>query len=347
MTKKILFVLKRRDNFDPIKHADISLQCGLYNSISYVHNMLITQGYNSQISICIDNNCINGFIYKFQPDFVIIEALWVIPDKVKLLQSMYPKITWIVRLHSGIPFFSIESSQSMKWVAEYVKIDNVFLGVNDKRLQMELDIYTSCLLSEENRIIYLPNFYPQYIKIKEFLLDDKDTINISCFGAIRPFKNILTQAIASIEFCKRINKKLKFHINSERNELNGQTVFTNLENMFSNLNENFILICHPWTNKKDFLNICSTDIDIGLQVSFTETFNIVSADLVTNGVPIIGSSEIPWLIDEYQSNPVDVIDIVNKMIYTYNNLEKNVKENQISLLNYTNESIKIWNNYLE
>ena len=40
---RVLFVLKRRENYDPIKHNEISLQCGLYNSIYYVHNMLISQ----------------------------------------------------------------------------------------------------------------------------------------------------------------------------------------------------------------------------------------------------------------------------------------------------------------
>jgi hypothetical protein len=137
---RILFVLKRREDFDPSKHIEISQQCGLYNSISYVHNMLLDQGYQSQLSICIDNNCINGFIYKFKPTHVIVEALWVVPSKIKLLQSMYPHIKWIIRLHSAIPFLSIESSQSMKWVADYVRIKNVFIGVNDMRLYQELDI---------------------------------------------------------------------------------------------------------------------------------------------------------------------------------------------------------------
>ena len=126
---KVLFVLKRRDGFDPIKHSEISMQCGLYNSISYVHEMLISNGIESQLSICIDNNCINGFVYRFKPTHVIIEALWVVPEKIKLLQSMYPSIIWIIRLHSGMPFFAIESSQSMKWCAEYLKIPNVFLSV--------------------------------------------------------------------------------------------------------------------------------------------------------------------------------------------------------------------------
>uniref|UniRef100_A0A6C0E220 Glycosyl transferase family 1 domain-containing protein n=1 Tax=viral metagenome TaxID=1070528 RepID=A0A6C0E220_9ZZZZ len=343
---RVLFVLKRRENYDPIKHIDISLQCGLYNSIYYVHNMLLSQNIESQISICIDNNCINGLIVKFKPTHVIVEALWVVPEKIKLLQSMYPNIKWIIRLHSAIPFFSIESSQSMKWTAEYVKIPNVFIGVNDMRLFQELDIYLSTIV-KECKLIYLPNYYPtDNFKNYNKNLIEKECIDISCFGAIRPFKNILTQALASIEFCKRNNKNLIFHINSDRNELNGSTVFLNLINLFSNLDENeYKLVCHPWSKREDFLEICKT-IDIGMQVSFTETFNIVSADLVSNGVPVLGSSEIPWLDLSYIANPVDVEHIVNQISYVYNNSEKNVRDNQDSLLKYTNETIKIWNEYL-
>jgi hypothetical protein len=304
--------------------------------------MLLSQNIESQISICIDNNCINGYIYKFKPTHVIIEALWVVPEKIKLLQSMYPDLIFIIRLHSAIPFFSIESSQSMKWTAEYVKIPNVFIGVNDPRLFQEMDIYLSKI--EKMRIMYLPNYYPtdNFKKYNKNLLE-KETINISCFGAIRPFKNLLTQAIASIEFCKRNDKKLVFHVNSERNELNGGTVFTNLVDLFSNLDEeDYKLVSHPWTTRTQFLEICET-IDIGLQVSFTETFNIVSADLLSNGVPILGSSEIPWLNNLYAASPVNVEDIINKISYVYKNALQNVKDNQESLLKYTINTVKVWN----
>ncbi len=346
---KVLFVIKRREDFDPIKHSEISMQCGLYNSISYVHNMLLSQGIESQLSMCIDNNCINGFVYKFKPTHVIIEALWVVPEKIKLLQSMYPSIVWIIRLHSAIPFFAIESSQSMKWCAEYVKIPNVFLSANDKRLFNELNIIITKTISERKEkdlVIFLPNFYPQNNFLKKEKETEKDTIDISCFGAIRPFKNLLTQAIAAIEFSKKINKKLRFHINSDRNELNGSVVYTNLDNLFSYLPENYTLIKEPWLPRDKFLELCKT-IDIGLQVSFTETFNIVSADIVSSGIPIVGSSEIPWMSKRYMADPVNVNDIIDKLLVTYNDLENNIQENQNSLLNYTNETIKIWIKYFE
>jgi hypothetical protein len=351
---KTLFVLKRREDFDPAKHLEISQKCGLYNSISYVHNMLLDQGYQSQLSICIDNNCINGFIYKFKPTHVIVEALWVIPSKIKLLQSMYPNIKWFIRLHSAIPFLSIESSQSMKWIAEYCRINNTFIAVNDPRLLNELSIYLSNTLETltddttpvvkdmSSRLVYLPNYYPVNDMQKPKGLISEDTINIACFGAIRPFKNNMTQALASIEFCKRKNKKLRFHINSGRNELNGGNVYENLVQLFANLDKNqYSLVCHPWASRDDFLKICA-EIDIGMQVSFTETFNIVSADILSNGVPVIGSSEIPWMNKRYTASSQDIEEIIDKLLLTYDNLERNVNDNQKSLSDYVDNTINVW-----
>jgi len=339
---RILFVLKRREDYDPVKHVEISKQCGLYNSIDYVHNMLISQGYDSQLSICIDNNCINGYIYKFKPTHVIIEALWVVPDKIRLLQSMYPGIKWIVRLHSAIPFLSIESSQSMKWIAEYCRINKTFIAVNDPRLFKELGVYLSNVENDfSSRLMYLPNYYPLNDKIKNFTPSNTDSLDIACFGAIRPFKNAMTQALASIEFCRLKNKKLRFHINSGRNELNGSNVYENLIQLFSNLNDQYELVCHPWASRDEFLKICA-DIDIGMQVSFTETFNIVGADIIRNGVPLIGSNEIPWLHERYAASPQDMDDIIDKLILTYDNLERNVIDNQKSLSEYLERTKTIW-----
>ena len=177
--------------------------------------------------------------------------------------------------------------------------------------------------------------------IKKFTPSTTDSLDIACFGAIRPFKNLLTQAFASIEFCRLKNKKLRFHINSGRNELNGSNVYENLLQLFSNLNEQYELVCHPWASRDEFLEICST-IDIGMQVSFTETFNIVGADIIRNGVPLIGSSEIPWIHERYTASPQDINDIIDKLILTYDNLERNVIDNQKSLFEYLEKTKTIW-----
>lgn len=339
--RKVLFILKRRENFDPLKHETESLKCCLFNSISYVNDMLISLGLESNIEIAIDNNCIDRLVTKHKPTHVIIEALWVVPEKFEILKKLHPTVVWIIRLHSAIPFLSIESSVSMKWIYSYCNLSNVYVAVNDPRLFTEL-----CIINSPSKVIYLPNYYPLPTTLNTLPKDlvSKDTLNISCFGAIRPFKNILTQALAAIKFCKKINKGLRFYINSERNELNGSQVYTNIKHVFDGLNDaKFTLIEHPWSNRDDFLKICEI-VDIGMQVSFTETFNIVSADVLSKSVPIVGSAEIPWLVKEYVANPVDTDDIVAKLVYTFENPDKNIQTNTDSLLEYIKTTREIWEN---
>ena len=111
-------------------------------------------------------------------------------------------------------------------------------------------------------------------------------------------------------------------------------------------NPDFELVEHPWHDKENFLNLCSK-MDIGLQVSFSETFNIVGCDIISQGVPLIGSSEIPWSCQKYNASTIDSEDIVNKLLllYLYDNSEDNVKLNTKCLLDYVNNTKKIWSEY--
>jgi hypothetical protein len=87
-------------------------------------------------------------------------------------------------------------------------------------------------------------------------------------------------------------------------------------------------------------------MDIGMQVSFSETFNIVGADLISQGVPIIGTAgEIPWAVTAFCADPTNSEDIAKKLALTYNMPWINVKANQWSLRNYTDKTINIWTKY--
>ena len=144
-----------------------------------------------------------------------------------------------------------------------------------------------------NKIIYLPNFYPRDYWYYSPLDKEKEFIDIACFGAIRPLKNHMVQAIAAIKYANKFNKKIRFHINSERIEMGGNPVLNNLQGLFQHLaDSNHQLIQHKWTCRDQFLDLCMK-MDVGLQCNFSETFNIVSADIISQGVPIVSSKEIP------------------------------------------------------
>jgi hypothetical protein len=196
-----------------------------------------------------------------------------------------------------------------------------------------------------DKVIYLPNYYPQDYKSKK-LVKDKDTIDIGCFGAVRPLKNHLLQAFAAVEFADNHGKTLNFHINAGRIEMNGGPVVNNLKGLFAHLyNKGHRLVNHTWTPREQFLELCS-NMDICLQSSFSETFNIVGADIISQGVPLVGSTEIPWMTVGL-SDPTNSEDICRALTGAYKHPKFNVKLNQFGLTMYTNKTKRVWNKYFK
>ena len=346
---KVLFILKRREDFNSELHTKIGLQTGLYNSANFMNNMLLSHGVDSKLVVVIDNNDIDREVTKYRPDFVFLEALWVVPSKFSVLLPLHPKVKWVIRIHSEMPFMAGEGI-AMDWIGDYSLVKNVILACNAPRMLDEIHNFIKIKNSwtdEQTRekVIYLPNYYPQDYQIKQFNYD-KDHIDISCFGAIRPLKNHLVQAHAALQFANNLNKKLRFHVNAGRIEMKGEPMINNLRGMFQHLAAvGHELINHLWTPREEFLELCRS-MDIGMQVSFSETFNIVAADLISQGVPVVGSDEIPWLAKSWSALPTHTLSIVDKLNLTYLNPLDNVVHNQLSLTNYTNNIPPIWCKYI-
>jgi hypothetical protein len=349
---KVLFILKRRHDYNSEKHININLSTGLYNSASFMNEMLNENGVESNIVVVVDNNDIDKHVTKHKPTHVIIEALWVVPTKFHVLTKLHPNVIWVIRLHSETPFLANEG-MAFDWLGDYLTFDNVVIGVNAKRVLNELREFIGTKFYPyvhnefiENRVVYLPNYYPQIYNTKEFNRD-KDHIDVSCFGAIRPLKNHMVQALAALKFAESVDKKLYFHINTGRIEQKGDSILANLQSMFSHIhNKGHRLINHGWMPREEFLEVCKT-IDIGMQVSFSETFNIVAADLVTQGVPIVGSNEIPWTTKLFSTNPTDSDKISDKLFFTYKFPKLNLKIHKYLLTKYTNKTIKVWLKFLK
>jgi hypothetical protein len=159
------------------------------------------------------------------------------------------------------------------------------------------------------KVICLPNYYPakRHAKPKHA---DGPFVDVACFGAIRPMKNQLIQAVAAIQYAESLGKTLRFHINATRSETGGDNPLKNLRNLFRHVPHE--LVEHPWMPHRHLLELLRT-MDIGLQVSFSETFNIVAADYAVAGLPIVVSPEISWASPWCQAVPTDAGDIARKM----------------------------------
>jgi hypothetical protein len=176
---------------------------------------------------------------------------------------------------------------ALDWLYRYQReVDDPRLKIagNNKRLVRDLEsVGINCVL--------MPNIYP----IKEIALVEKCSkysLHVGSFGAIRPLKNQLIQAMAAINYADKHHKTLFFHINADRTEQKGESVLQNIRALFYNSIHK--LIEHPWMKHDEFLEVLK-EMDVALQVSFTETFNIVAADCVCANVEIVTSNEISWL----------------------------------------------------
>lgn len=331
---RILFIVKKNQNYD--------FQCytrkssGLFNSTRFIVEGLAARGIHASIVEVIDNNCIDREVTKFKPNIVVIEALWVVPEKFPILKRLHPKVKWVCHLHSHMPFLALEGN-SIDWIIQYAKQEIGLIANSVESYQALRAILNA------DQIIYLPNVYIS--EPRKFRGIKSDThVNIGCFGAIRPLKNQLLQALAAIEFANEIGKKLRFFINGTRIETGGHPVLKNLRALF-NGTKGTELIQVKWCEPEEFLDLLQNEIDIGMQVSLTETFNVVSADYVTAGIPIVVSNEVKWASDWNKAEVDSVPDIVRIMhrVYGYNLL---VRWNQKLLKSFSEDAQEDWYNWV-
>lgn len=349
MKKRVLFILKRRHDYGQEHYSNEGLTTGLYNSATFVKDMLLERRIPSKLVVVIDNNDIDREVVDFKPTHVIIEGLWVVPEKFDVLKQLHPNVKWIVRIHSNAPFLANEGV-AFGWISQYVTKPNVFVATNARQINSELKFYVKNLYSttrerEENKIINLPNYYPEKFESSKRQNFTSEYVNVGCFGAIRPLKNHMTQAIAAVKFAENIDKKLRFHINVGRIEQNGQSVYNNLKAFFETVKANgHELVEHSWLPRQEFLNLCD-QMDIGMQVSFSETFNIVAADFISQGVPIVTTKEVPWANRLYVASPTDSNNIAKVLKAAYYQTYFNVLFNRSNLKKSSKGAIVEWLKY--
>jgi hypothetical protein len=338
---KVLFILKKRTMpFYNSMTGEYSTSSGLLNSASFVVAMLNEQPHIEAIlEQVVDNNDIDRLVTQHQPTHVCIEALWVVPSKFSVLTQLHPTVQWIVRYHSEIPFLALEGV-ALEWTLEYLQHPNVTIAPNSGVLFTDLQ-RLALLVGGVDQIKYLPNYYPiDTLRLPHPKTDH--TLDIGCFGAIRPLKNQLIQALAAVEFARLHNVPLRFHVNGSRVE-SGSTVLKNIRALFAGLPADYELVEHDWLDHTEFVDLVRS-MDLGMQVSFTETFNIVTADFVANGVPVVASEAIRWLDPDSWADPDSVPSILEAMRRAFRG--QTARRNRENLVLYNANTILTWRNYL-
>lgn len=333
---KVLFICKKNEIYGSQLGVYSRRSSGLFNSTSFIVRALREKNIWADIIEVQDNNDIDRQVRKHNPDVVVIEALWVVPEKFPVLQRLHPQVQWCVHLHSDMPFLAIEGI-AMDWIIRSAALGVQILANSEESFDALGPIVP------EARLSYLPNVYLG--EMQRPVSRDKSVVDVGCFGAVRPLKNHLLQALASIQFAREIGKPLRFHINTGRVETGGEPVLKNLRQLFEDM-PNAKLVENRWYDPKDFLYHLHHNIDIGMQVSLTETFNVVTADYVTAGLPIVVSKEVKWASDFSKATDNSLPDIVAKMHRAWGN-HMLVRWNQLLLKRSAAQAACLWAEFIE
>lgn len=330
-----LFVCKVNRGF--VKNTNSKLKSGLANGVNILISALKKAQINAEIAAVENVDEMIAIIEKKKPKTVFFQAIWLGPHALKIMSQKFPGTQFINHIHSDIPFLAGDS-HAINFMNQYVK-HGCKIAVND------IDCYNALESLYGDDIIFLPNVYmKEFFDPKVVDLSKTDTIKIGCFGAIRPMKNHLLQAIASIRFAKKIGKRLEFYINATRPEFGGEPVLSNLISLFQP-ERDCELIKNKWIPPENLLEELNK-LHIGTQVSMTETFNIMAADKLTAGLPVLGSYHIPFLRKESVIHSITSVDaIVEGMESIYQDKDL-IYKNQAMLKKYSEKSLDYWLTYL-
>lgn len=243
-----------------------------------------------------------------RPSHVVIAAPWLPTlDLQALLVFRYPDVQFAVTCHSNVGFLSADPHAITNFRQD---LDLEQGSLNFACAGNSRRFVTFIKSSYQRPCIWLPNLY----YFEECAASPRrpwsgGTIRIGSFGAVRPLKNNLSAAAAALEIAERMHTNVEFHISVGRVE-GGYTVVRAIEAMLSG-SPRVTLKKDEWFQWPQFRSLVRS-MHLLIQPSFSETFNMVTADGAAESIPSVVSDAIDWAPDDWKAE-VDSADSIARI----------------------------------
>lgn len=339
---RILFLIN--DAVAPSNNYVTTSTSGVATSTKILAELLSDRVAYTAVAGIASLDDVDHLITLHNPTHIIIETLWLDPSDLIPVTNKYSQIHWSVRDHSDSCFRVLEPN-AFSWIYRYLDAGIVVIG-NSLRSFTDIRLMAIAAGYDPRLVLYGPNVYnvPHPSFFDDYEDKDHSTIDIGCFSAVRLMKNHITQALAAISTSRYLDVPLRFHINSYEIPGYVDPILNNLVALFEPIPQ-CTLVRHGWLNREDFLSLMGT-MDLCSQVSFTETFNIVTADAMAQRIPVITSSEVPWIGSYAYREPTDIGDIssgyLEILLQTVNERRTRIRRQAEDMRQFVTEALAIW-----
>ncbi len=237
---------------------------------------------------------------------VTISAPWIPTSILSSLCAYYPDTQFAMVSHSNTGFLQADRN-GIKLIKEAIELEastyNFHVAGNCTQFVgwMENTFKEPCT--------YLPNMYFLHHKHGERKeIWDGGPLRIGIFGATRSLKNFVSASAAAMEISANLGVQTEVWINSGREDgPESRLIRASIAELLSGM-PNIVLKHANWSSWTHFKRLIST-MNLLLQPSYTESFNMVTADGIVKGVPSVVSEAISWAPRSWKAEIDDVNDI--------------------------------------
>jgi hypothetical protein len=234
---------------------------------------------------------------------VVISAPWIATSDMARLSADFPDTHFAVNCHSNLGFLQADPN-AMRLIREGIDLQrctwNFRIAANSERLSRWVELAYSAPCQHLPNMYYLDGVEPKRERYAG------GTLRIGAFGATRPLKNLMTAAGAAVQIANGLRADLEFWISAGRNE-GGGSVADAVRQMMHGL-PHVKLVENGWQTWPQFRQTVR-HMHLLLQPSYTESFNVVTADGIAEGVPSVVSEAIHWVPANWKAKVDDAGDI--------------------------------------
>ena len=274
---------------------------GVMVSVSHLCSILEQAGIEYRVFYYRDDEDLVGLVRDCGCSCINLQVPSFSDETMDRIMSLHKNV--VLSIHSTLCNLQVEDNCLNRMIAFGRKYPTLRITCPSECETAAMNAVFGC------RCLYLPNTFSYEVnrekvrrnniqraqRLSAALRGSGDKAEISLFSAYRPFKNMVTQ-VAAVAMLPR-SVPVRLHLL----DTGGKTpVYYAVMKICEDAGIDTVL--HAQSDNRKLFDLTG-NLDLGLQVSLSETFSYVAFEHMSQGVPVIGSSSVPFagVVADYSS----------------------------------------------